>query len=43
MEQRRIQANHQKQISNRLVLVIMLATSAFALLDLTLLIKSLLY
>jgi hypothetical protein len=41
MERRRIQANHTKQISNRLAQVIMLATSAFALFDLLLLITSL--
>jgi hypothetical protein len=41
MERRRIQANHTKQISNRFVHVIMLATTAFALFDLSLLITSL--
>jgi hypothetical protein len=41
IERRRIQASHTKQISNRLVLVVMLATSAFALFDLLLLITHL--
>jgi hypothetical protein len=41
MERRRIQANNTKRISNRIVQVIMLATTAFALFDLSLLITSL--
>jgi len=41
IERRRIQANHTKQISNRFVLVIMCATSAFSLFDLLLLITHL--
>jgi hypothetical protein len=41
IERRRIHANHTKQISNRLVLVVTLATSAFALFDLLLLITHL--
>ena len=41
IQRRRTQANNTKRISNRIVQVIMLATSAFALFDLSLLITSL--
>jgi hypothetical protein len=40
MDRRRVQANNTKRIGRRIVHIVMLATTAFALLDLSLLLTS---